>query len=73
VEVVVADTGRGIAFADLERIFDPFYTTKAEGTGLGLSTVHRIIESHGGRLHVDSQPGSGTTVRVRLAAAESGT
>ena len=54
VEIVVADTGRGIAPADLERIFDPFFTTKPDGTGLGLATVHRIVESHGGTLEVES-------------------
>jgi two-component system sensor histidine kinase PilS (NtrC family) len=70
VEIVVADTGRGIALADLERIFDPFYTTKPEGTGLGLPTVHRIVESHGGALQVESRPGVGTHFRVRLPAAE---
>jgi len=70
VEIVVADTGRGIALADLERIFDPFYTTKPDGTGLGLSTVHRIVESHGGALLVESQPGVGTCFRVRLPAVE---
>jgi two-component system sensor histidine kinase PilS (NtrC family) len=70
VEIVVADTGRGISLAELERIFDPFYTTKPDGTGLGLPTVHRIVEGHHGALSVESQPGVGTRFRVRLAAAE---
>jgi two-component system sensor histidine kinase PilS (NtrC family) len=69
VEIVVADTGRGISLAELERIFDPFYTTKPDGTGLGLPTVHRIVEGHHGALSVESQPGVGTRFRVRLAAA----
>jgi two-component system, NtrC family, sensor histidine kinase PilS len=70
VEIVVADTGRGIPLDDLERIFDPFFTTKPDGTGLGLPTVHRIVESHGGAIQVESQPGVGTRFRVHLPAAE---
>ncbi len=69
VEIIVSDNGRGIAAADLERIFDPFFTTKPEGTGLGLATVHRIVESHGGALHVESPSGGGTRFRVQLPAA----
>ncbi len=69
VEIVVADTGRGIPLSELERIFDPFYTTKPEGTGLGLPTVHRIVEGHHGALSVESQPGVGTRFRVRLPLA----
>jgi two-component system sensor histidine kinase PilS (NtrC family) len=70
VEIVVADTGRGIPLDDLERIFDPFYTTKPDGTGLGLPTVHRIVEAHHGALAVESQSGVGTRVRMRLPLVE---
>jgi two-component system sensor histidine kinase PilS (NtrC family) len=70
VELVVADTGVGIAPEVIDRIFDPFFTTRREGSGLGLATVHRIVESHGGSLRVESSVGAGTTFRVRLPQAE---
>jgi two-component system sensor histidine kinase PilS (NtrC family) len=66
VEVTVADTGVGIAPEVLERIFDPFFTTKPEGSGLGLATVHRIVEANGGSLRVQSLVGEGTVLRVRF-------
>ena len=65
-EVSIADTGPGIAPKDLQRVFDPFYTTKPAGTGLGLSVVHSIIRQHGGRVNIHSQLGEGTTVRIDL-------
>ncbi len=65
-EIRVEDQGCGIDPGSLERIFEPFFTTKSRGSGLGLATVHRIVESHGGRLSVHSEPGRGTTVVVTL-------
>jgi len=70
VEIQVADTGTGIPEDVLERIFDPFFTTKKEGSGLGLATVHRIVEGNGGHVRVESAVGRGTRFCVRLPAAE---
>jgi two-component system sensor histidine kinase PilS (NtrC family) len=69
VEICVEDRGDGICADDLERVFEPFYTTRPKGTGLGLATVHRIVEAHGGNLALNSAPGQGTTVRFTLPAA----
>ena len=67
----VSDTGKGIAPQDLVKIFDPFFTTKdvGEGSGLGLSVSHGIIEQHGGRIEVKSEVGKGTTFSVFLPSA----
>jgi signal transduction histidine kinase len=70
VEIAISDSGVGIAPEVLERVFEPFFTTKRAGSGLGLPTVLRIVENHGGSLSLESQPGEGTSVRVRLPAAE---
>lgn len=70
VEIEVTDTGTGIPEDVLDHIFDPFFTTKKDGTGLGLATVHRIVEGSGGHLAVESAVGRGTTFRIRLAHAE---
>jgi signal transduction histidine kinase len=64
--ISVWDTGSGIAPDDLEKVFKPFYSTRPEGTGLGLAIAQRIAVAHGGDLSIESTPGSGTTVRVRL-------
>jgi signal transduction histidine kinase len=65
-EVVFSDTGKGIAAEDMDRIFEPFFSTKEEGTGLGLSTSYKIIQQHGGDLEVRSEKGRGSTFTVRL-------
>jgi signal transduction histidine kinase len=68
-EIAIADEGSGIPQDKLDRIFDPFFTTKQNGSGLGLATVHRIIENHEGVVRLESKLGVGTTVRVRLPRA----
>ena len=73
VEIRVVDDGAGMSEETLERVFEPFFTTKKDGTGLGLATVHRIVESNGGHLGVESAPGVGSTFRVRLPRAEAPT
>ena len=66
VAIRVADTGRGISPDHLPNIFKPFYTTKGNGTGLGLSLAKRIVEEHQGTIEVDSTPGKGTLMAVNL-------
>ena len=68
-ELAIADNGCGIAPATLERIFDPFFSTKFSGSGLGLSAALGIARRHRGALFVDSEPGRGTTVRVLFPPA----
>ena len=62
----MSDTGAGIAADDLPHVFEPFFSTKPEGTGLGLSLVHRIVQEHGGEIDLRSTPGVGTTFMVTL-------
>jgi len=64
--VSVTDTGGGIPQEQLNRIFEPFYTTKKKGTGLGLMIVQRIIRAHDGRVELESLVGRGTTFRIWL-------
>jgi two-component system sensor histidine kinase HydH len=64
--ITVSDTGKGIAPESLGKVFDPYFTTKKTGTGLGLAIVHRIIEAHQGDIKVESAPGQGSSVTIRL-------
>jgi CheY-like chemotaxis protein len=66
--ITVADTGVGIKAENLARIFDPYFTTKQQGSGLGLATVYSIVRKHRGEIDVESELGKGTTFRVRLPA-----
>ena len=68
--VSVADTGGGIPQEQLSQIFEPFYTTKKKGTGLGLMIVQRIVRAHGGRIELESHLGRGTTFRLWLPLHE---
>jgi signal transduction histidine kinase len=69
VQLIVADSGCGISADVLPRIFDPFFSTKPSGTGLGLSVSDGIVREHGGAIDVDSAPGRGTRFTVTLPAA----
>lgn len=64
--IKVTDTGIGISEEDIEHLFEPFFTRKEKGTGLGLANVKRILEEHGGTVEIESTPGEGTTVSLWL-------
>ena len=72
VEVGVIDRGSGIAPKDRESIFNPFFTTKSSGVGLGLAIVAKIVDEHGGQITVESEPGAGSVFRVFLPMRENG-
>lgn len=67
--VDIWDSGPGITKDRLDKVFDPFYSTKKDGTGLGLSVARQIVLAHGGTITIDSGPDSGTTVSIRLPVA----
>lgn len=73
VRIAVSDTGRGIPQDDLERIFRPFYSTKAQGSGLGLAIVERIVREHSGEITVDSSVAKGTKFTISLKKDGHGT
>jgi signal transduction histidine kinase len=66
VRVTVADTGVGISQESISKIFEPYFSTKKSGFGLGLAVTKKIIEEHHGSIHVDSHAGEGTTFTVTL-------
>ncbi len=73
VHITVDDTGRGLTPEEKERMFDPFYTTRKTGTGLGLAVVHQVAEQHGGRVEVESILGRGTRVTLVFPRQREGT
>jgi signal transduction histidine kinase len=70
VRLAVADTGKGMSREELDRAFDDFYTTKAGGTGLGLSVVRRLVADLGGTLRVETAPGQGSRFIVELPGGD---
>jgi len=71
IAVEIEDNGPGIRAEDLEKLFTPYFTTKARGSGLGLAVSHKLVEDHGGAIKVSSVHGKGTRVKVLLPAEES--
>ena len=70
VQVVFTDSGGGISPENITRIFEPYFTTKSGGNGLGLLIVRRIVRAHGGEVILESSPGRGLTVRILLPRAD---
>jgi signal transduction histidine kinase len=69
----IADTGQGISDSDLPHIFEPFFSTKPEGSGIGLALVYRVVEEHGGSIEVRSRVGDGTTFILTLPSPDGAT
>src|SRR5690606_20152133 len=68
--IEVEDTGQGMDESTRQRVFEPFFSTKRGGNGMGLAAVYGAVESHGGRISVRSRPLEGATFRIELPAAE---
>ena len=70
IRIIVRDEGKGIAEEDLEKIFDPYFTTKKEGSGLGLAITHSVIQNHNGHIEVESTPNVGTCFSIYLPVSD---
>ncbi len=70
IEISIRDSGRGISARNLRKIFDPYFTTKEKGSGLGLATAHSIIQKHGGCIFAESEPGKWTEMHIFLPATQ---
>ena len=70
VRLEITDTGQGISEDEVKKILEPFYTTKAQGLGLGMPYAKRIIDQHGGTISLNSRPGEGTTISITLPAGQ---
>ncbi len=70
VRVEISDTGRGVDPEVVDKIFQPFFTTKSKGTGLGLAISKRLVEAHGGRISVVRNTGGGVTFKINLPVAQ---
>jgi signal transduction histidine kinase len=70
IRITFMDTGKGISAADMGNLFQPFFTTRRTGSGLGLLIVRRIVREHGGEIHIGSREGQGTRVTISLPLVE---
>jgi two-component system sensor histidine kinase HydH len=68
VRLTVSDTGMGMSSEQLKQVFEPFYTTKSQGLGLGMAYAQKIVEQHGGTVSIESHPGAGTTIAIEIPA-----
>jgi signal transduction histidine kinase len=66
VQITISDTGKGIDKTLVSKVFQPFFTTKRKGSGLGLSITRRLVEQHGGHIDLESEPGKGTAFNIFL-------
>ncbi len=64
--IEIADVGDGIPPEEVRRVYEPLYTTRRDGSGLGLTIARRLVLAHGGRIEIESEVGEGTVARVRL-------